>query len=143
MAESYGNQDVFTNFHSKYGIADMSLLCSAYENLFDESFLKAFSIDIANCTKAASFKKAYIDLQWHTDEIYSFADIFATGLTVLRSFLLSKEIPKPPYREILSSLLTYLINKGKCTGGGYLHSSRVNKNPWVSRSELHKESAFM
>lgn len=112
MAGLDGEQDdIFRNFHSNYGSADMTVLCSAYENLFDDSFLKAYSIEIANCTKPVSFKNAYIDLEWHSDEIYSLADIFAKGLNMLRSFLLSKEIPKPPYRKILSSLLTYLLNK--------------------------------
>ena len=118
FAESRQNassSDVFKIFHEKYIDSDMNNLCNAYKNLCkDKCFaLKALSIKSANCLESVSFSQASVVVEEHLDNWYPFGIVFLTGLKILRNFLQDGTVPQPDkQRDILSSLLTYLLDTG-------------------------------
>ena len=107
--------DVFKTFHETYDASDMEILCTAYKNLsyYHEIALKALSIKSANCIESVSFANASVVVEEHLDTWYPIGMVFLTGLRVLQAFLQEETVPEPgKKREILSSLLTYLLDKG-------------------------------
>ena len=106
--------DIFHTFHDKYSADDMSILHMAYKTLFQkESSLITYSIRFCNAHQPVEFTDAYLDLEEHIDVIYPIGGIFESGLSVLRNFLKSKEIPEDHnIQRILSTLLTYLLDQG-------------------------------
>ena len=105
---------IFHTFHDKYCADDMSILHTAYKTLFQkESSLITYSIRFCNAHQPVEFTDAYLDLEEHIDVIYPIGGIFESGLSVLRNFLMSKEIPEDRnIQRILSTLLTYLLDQG-------------------------------
>ena len=107
--------DVFKTFHETYDASDMEILCTAYKNLsnYHEIALKALSIKSANCLESVSFANASVVVEEHLDTWYPIGMVFLTGLRILQAFLQEETVPEPgKKREILSSLLTYLLDKG-------------------------------
>ena len=110
--------DVFEAFHERCNEADMSVLCKAYRNLSREKAcaLKACTIKAANCLEPVRFTKALVSVEEHLDNYYPIGMMFLTGLRILQNFLQDEVIPEnPTHRAALSSLLTYLLDKGGCS----------------------------
>ena len=107
--------DVFKVFHETYDASDMEILCTAYKNLsqYQEIALKALSIKSTNSLESVSFTNASVAVEEHLDTWYPIGMIFLTGLRILQAFLQDETVPEPgKRREILSSLVTYLLDKG-------------------------------
>ena len=119
MAESRAEHrdDVFKFFHENYNDADMDILCEAYRSLskINAVALNACTLKNANCLDSVSFTKASVSVEEHLDNWYPIGMVFLTGLRIIRNFLQDDVIPEQPrQRDILASLLTYLLDKGKC-----------------------------
>ena len=123
MASTFGEEsrhrasvsDVFKTFHETYDASDMEILCTAYRNLsnYHEIALKVLSIKSANCLESVSFANASVVVEEHLNTWYPIGMVFLTGLRILKAFLQEETVPEPgKKREILSSLLTYLLDKG-------------------------------
>ena len=108
--------EVFNNFHERYNDSDSDILCSAFKNLSQEKSIafKALSIKSANCLDSVSFRQASVVVEEHLEKWYPFGMVFLTGLRILRNFLQDGAVPQvDKERDILSSLLTYLLDNGK------------------------------
>ena len=108
--------EVFNNFHERYNDSDIDILCNAFKNLAQEKSiaLKALSIKSANCLDSVSFSQASVLVEEHLEKWYPFGMVFLTGLRILRNFLQDGAVPQvDKERDILLSLLTYLLDKGK------------------------------
>ena len=112
--EENAENDVFTSFHTRHK-DKMDTLRRAYGKLSENSSaFKAIEIVSSDCTKSRTFTTAYLDVKEHTERIYIIGPIFESGLRHLYNFLHRREIPEDnKTKEILSSLLNYLMDEGK------------------------------